>query len=209
MRATKTKRKRKVVSPDPILPPSDQREVVMVPLEMLVEPEKNVRIHTKYQIDELARSVTMFGQIRPVVIDEDRVVLAGNGLVAAMRQLGLVEAKCWQLTGLSAKQKKKLMLADNKIFSLGMDVSAVQFEFIRDINDLDIPGFDEGILSTLLANVAGINEQISSYGRMDDNSIASRKESEPTHEGIITPPDAALTGKTLRCPHCGESFWTP
>ena len=54
--------------------------VVKMKLADLVKPEKNVRIHTEQQIKEFRRSVEMFGQIRPIVVDEKNIILAGNGL---------------------------------------------------------------------------------------------------------------------------------
>lgn len=49
-------------------------------LSELRRPERNVRMHTDKQLKEFRRSVEMFGQIRPIVVDEDGVILAGNGL---------------------------------------------------------------------------------------------------------------------------------
>lgn len=42
-------------------------------LSDLVKPEKNVRIHTEQQLKEFRRSIEMFGQIRPIVIDENNI----------------------------------------------------------------------------------------------------------------------------------------
>ena len=66
-------------------------EVIKVALDSLELLEKNPRKHSQLQIQELKRSVEMFGQIRPLIIDENNVVLAGNGLLTAMRELGKAE----------------------------------------------------------------------------------------------------------------------
>lgn len=63
-------------------------EITTVSLEELVKPEKNVRIHTKRQLKEFERSIKMFGQIRPVVIDENNVILAGSGLYDTLVMMG-------------------------------------------------------------------------------------------------------------------------
>ena len=47
-------------------------------LSELVRPERNIRIHTEKQLEEFERSVRMFGQIRPIVVDEKNTILAGN-----------------------------------------------------------------------------------------------------------------------------------
>ena len=45
-------------------------------LSELRRPERNVRMHTDKQLKEFRRSIEMFGQIRPIVVDEDGVILA-------------------------------------------------------------------------------------------------------------------------------------
>ena len=125
-------------------------KIVRKKLADLKSPDRNLRIHDENQITELCRSVTMFGQIRPIIIDENNVMLAGNGLHAAMTRLGLAEAECHIAKGLSENKKKKLMIADNRIFDLGADDMAALDAFILELkDDLDIPGFDEDILKSI------------------------------------------------------------
>lgn len=57
-------------------------------LSELKRPERNVRMHTDKQLTEFRRSVEMFGQIRPIVIDENNVMLAGNGLYETLLSMG-------------------------------------------------------------------------------------------------------------------------
>ena len=63
-------------------------KITKVNIDTLKSPEKNVRKHNEKQIKELARSIEKFGQIRPVVIDENNVVYCGNGLVEAAKYAG-------------------------------------------------------------------------------------------------------------------------
>lgn len=49
-------------------------KITKVNVDTLKSPEKNVRKHNEKQIRELARSIEKFGQIRPVVIDENFVM---------------------------------------------------------------------------------------------------------------------------------------
>ena len=51
-----------------------------VPMSELTLSEKNVRMHTQTQLKEFVRSIEMFGQYRPIVVDETGTILAGNGL---------------------------------------------------------------------------------------------------------------------------------
>ena len=119
-------------------------EVTKMKLKDLIKPEKNVRIHTEQQMKEFQRSVKMFGQIRPIVVDEKNVILAGNGLYDALIAIGKETADVYQYNNLTENQKKKLMIADNKIFSLGFENLETFNSFLEELQgDLDIPGFDE------------------------------------------------------------------
>ena len=62
--------------------------VVKMPLSTLKRPERNVRMHTEKQLKEFERSVSMFGQIRPIVVDDERTILAGNGLYETLLRMG-------------------------------------------------------------------------------------------------------------------------
>ena len=123
-------------------------------LSELRKPEKNVRIHTEQQLREFERSVKMFGQIRPIVIDENNVILAGNGLYDTLIRLEYEEAEVCQYFDLTENQKKKLMIADNKIFSLGIENLDTLNSFLEDLHDdLDIPGYDSEILKQMVSEV--------------------------------------------------------
>ena len=95
----------------------------------------------------------MFGQIRPIVVDEAGTILAGNGLYEALTAMGRTEADCYVVSGLSEPQKKKLMLADNRIFSLGVDDLQGFDDIIAELDDFDVPGYDAELLKTLTADL--------------------------------------------------------
>lgn len=80
---------------------------IYMKLTDLVRPEKNIRIHTEQQLREFERSVKMFGQIRPIVVDENNVILAGNGLYETLLRLDYEEALVYQYTDLTGKSEKE------------------------------------------------------------------------------------------------------
>lgn len=205
-------------------------------LSELHKPEKNVRIHTEQQLREFERSVKMFGQIRPIVIDENNVILAGNGLYDTLLRLEYEEAEVYQYYDLTENQKKKLMIADNKIFSLGIENFDTLNSFLEDLHDdLDIPGYDSEILKQMVSEADDITEKLSSYGTLDDEEIKAIKEK---NEKALIPergnenPDTGVTytasevptqstmnaangedgeaadvKKFVICPKCGEKIW--
>ena len=141
-------------------------------LSELKRPKHNVRIHGDQQIKEYIRSVEMFGQIRPLVVDEDGVVLAGNGLWTALEQMGRTTAKCYVVKGLSEAGKKKLMLVDNKIFDLGVNSQQAFDDILKELDgDIDIPGYDPELLSTLSASLAVATEKINDYGKFSNEAV--------------------------------------
>ena len=166
-------------------------EIITMKLVDLVKPEKNVRIHTEQQLKEFQRSVKMFGQIRPIVVDENNVILAGNGLYETLIAMGKETADVYKYDNLTENQKKKLMIADNKIFSLGIENLDTLNSFLEDLQgDLDIPGFDEDILKQMVSEAEDVTEKLSEYGTLDDEEIQSIKESGERKEQQIQKAEA-------------------
>ena len=207
-------------------------EIITMKLVDLVKPEKNVRIHTEQQLKEFQRSVKMFGQIRPIVVDENNVILAGNGLYETLIAMGKETADVYKYDNLTENQKKKLMIADNKIFSLGIENLDTLNSFLEDLQgDLDIPGFDEDILKQMVSEAEDVTEKLSEYGTLDDEEIQSIKESgerkeqqiqkaeaeqaAPAPQPIAQPQqempedseDTTDVKKFVICPKCGEKIW--
>lgn len=158
-------------------------KVIKKRLDDLKHPEKNVRIHSEQQIRELKRSLEKFGQTRALVVDENNVILIGNGLYEAMASLGYQEASVYVKTELSENDKKKLMIADNKTYALGIDNLDTLNEFLEELQgDLDIPGYDEKILQQMVADADEVTEKISEYGTLDESEIQKIKEANEKRE---------------------------
>ena len=158
-------------------------KVIKKRLDDLKHPEKNVRIHSEQQIRELKRSLEKFGQTRALVVDENNVILIGNGLYEAMVSLGYQEASVYVKTELSENDKKKLMIADNKTYALGIDNLDTLNEFLEELQgDLDIPGYDEEILQQMVADADEVTEKISEYVTLDESEIQKIKEANEKRE---------------------------
>ena len=161
----------------------------------------------------------MFGQVRPLVIDENNVVLCGNGLLQALQAMEVETADCYIVKNLSENDKKKLMLADNKIFELGVNATDTFDAFIRELDgDIDIPGYDEEMLKILTANAKEADAVLNDYGKFSEPSI-NRMEQAPSPESFNDSSvnnesnngenSAGTQGsqKFLICPKCGEKIW--
>lgn len=208
-------------------------KTITMRLEELKAPAKNTRKHPQKQIAEMKRSLDMFGQFRPIVVDETNTILAGNGMVQAMRESGMTEASVLKYENLTEAQKKKLMLADNQIASLGVDDYGAIEEVIRELKDeLDIPGYDDDTLQMIVQESEYAVKQALSYGTYESEETQRLKDVEQereekgfepvaqpaTYQNPVNPPDprevevgtyetAVDLRKFVVCPHCGEKIY--
>lgn len=204
-------------------------KITKIKLADLIPAEKNVRMHPPEQIKEYKRSLEKFGQTKPIVIDEDNNILIGNGLYTAMQELGWTEAACFRKTGLSKNEKKKLMMADNRIFDLGTDDLSVFDEFVAELNgDFDIPGYSDELLQSLVMDTNETAAVISEYGVVDgeaaesirraaereenQSSTAETPQSTSAPQSAVNPTEDSCREDTsdtnfVICPKCGEKIW--
>ena len=202
-------------------------KIETVSLSELKPLERNVRKHGEKQIEELAKSVTQFGVTRAMVIDESNNILIGNGLYFALQKLGRDKAECYRKKGLSEAQKKKLILSDNKVYSLGADDYTEIENYIKDIvadDDYNIPGFDEDVLRQLTATVEELEESVGEYGTITDEAITnpeppsivqtsstapapSESESVTAESFSEVQAPAEDTRRKIICPSCGEVIY--
>ena len=199
--------------------------VVRKPLSALRRPARNVRMHTDKQLKEFRRSVEMFGQIRPIVVDEAGVILAGNGLYETLLQMGASEADCYVVSGLTEAQKKKLMLADNRVFNLGVDDLSALDAFVQELkDDLDIPGYEEDLLRAMVMEAEEAAAALGEYGTIDEDRAEAirdararteaREEAAARNAEEYVPPAAGTqpqeeepARRFILCPKCGERIW--
>lgn len=92
-------------------------KVTRVPITQLIPDPVNARKHNERNIDAIKGSLSLFGQQRPLVVDKKNVVVAGNGTLAAAKQLGWTEIDVF-ITDLTGSQARAFALADNKTAEL-------------------------------------------------------------------------------------------
>ena len=107
---------------------------------------RNARTHSKKQIRQIADSITTFGFLVPILIDQGGVVIAGHGRYAAAILLGLQEVPVIRVEGLSGAKRRALSLADNKIAqNAGWDRSLLASELPELADILVVEGLDISI----------------------------------------------------------------
>ena len=131
----------------------------------------NPRRHPEKQVAELRSSLEMFGQYRPLVLDPDGVVLAGNGMLLAMQALGWEEAQAVVYEDLTDSERAKLILADNRLAEMGTtDYDAVD-RLLRELDDFEVPGYDADVIRDLLATTEDALAEAEEYGVLPPSEI--------------------------------------
>ena len=187
-----------------------------VAISKLTTPEKNTRIHPEKQIAEIRRSLKKWGQYKNIVIDENNLVLAGNGLVEAMLAEGMKKVYAYIIYDLPDNEKKKLMMADNKTAGLGIDnLNNIEAIIAELDGDFDIPGFDDDVLKSINAASEEISAALDDYGKATEDNISDieARSGANEHPGEDPDPESeteseAVSGKTQHtCPECGALIW--
>lgn len=128
------------------------------PSEVSPNP-RNTREHPEEQLDEIAASIAFCGWMRPVIVDEDNMILAGHGARAAAIRHGMKEIPTLVIPGLTESQKRVYLIADNKIAERAQwNDELLAFE-LRDMESIpeisfDLLGFRDDELRTLFGKIA-------------------------------------------------------
>jgi hypothetical protein len=108
----------------------------------------NPRVIKDYKFRKLVQSIKEFPemlQMRPIVVDEEMVVLGGNMRLRACLDAGMTEVPIIKATELTEAQKKEFIIKDNSSFGeWDWDVLANEWD-ITSLKDwgLDIPKWED------------------------------------------------------------------
>jgi site-specific DNA-methyltransferase (adenine-specific) len=87
--------------------------VEVVPIDSISEDPANVRTHPDPNLEAIKGSLRRFGQQKPIVVDKDGVVRAGNGTLKAARALGWPEIQIVR-SALAGVDLTAYAIADNR-----------------------------------------------------------------------------------------------
>ena len=160
-------------------------KIEALPVDQLKPNPRNARTHSKKQIRQIARSIERFQFLNPILIDENNVVLAGHGRLAAARLLGLKTVPTIKLSHLSDAEKRSYVIADNKIaLAAGWDRSMLEVELgelayvLPEIDpglDITITGFSVGEVDSILVDhEAEHRDPADTLGPMDHPIVSMR-----------------------------------
>jgi ParB-like chromosome segregation protein Spo0J len=155
-----------------------------IALNTLEPNDRNPRKITDEALQKLCESIErdpQFMELRPIVVDENNVILGGNQRYRACRKLGkeTVPASWVKVaTGLTEEQRKRFIIVDNGPEGMSGDWDAELLKIDWDVPELADVGLD---LQTLLGDLA-LN--------------AVPESNKPIDEGAMSETDN-------ECPKCG------
>lgn len=124
-------------------------EIIKIKIDDLKPYEKNAKIHTREQIEQIKKSIEQFGMNDPIAVwGEENLIVEGHGRLEALKELGYNEIDCIRLDHLTDEERKAYTLAHNKLtMNTDFDYSILDLELddIKTINMEDF-GFELGIL---------------------------------------------------------------
>ncbi len=102
-----------------------------------------LRKRQQRQIEHLTESLRKFGCVVPILVDGNSEVIAGEAVLEAAKQLGLVEVPVSKIEYLSAPEIRALRIALNKLATLSSwdeNVLKTELEFLSSV-DFELPSF--------------------------------------------------------------------
>ena len=114
------------------------KEFLRMKLADLVPYENNPR-HNEEAVDATIASMQQCGNIDPIEVDENNVILSGHTRRLALMKMGYEESDVVRVSGLTDLQKKKYRILANKTNEFaGWDFGKLEEE----LDGLDFEGFD-------------------------------------------------------------------
>ena len=157
-----------------------QKEFVKLSVNDIHPYPNNPRINDE-AVAYVVESMNQTGNLDPIEVDENNVILSGHTRLLALEQLGITETECVRYTGLTEEQKKKYRLLANKTG----EVATWDEELLNmELGDLDFGDFDFGF----------------SDDSEDEGTIFKQQQEIDIENG------GGGTDNEVECPNCGFRF---
>ena len=117
-------------------------EIVYLDPHELTPYEKNPRINDS-AVEPLIKSIQEYGFKVPIIVDKNKIIIAGHTRVKAALQMGLKTVPCIIADDLTDEQVQAFRIADNKVSDFSMWDNRLLLEELKALNDSDLfTGFD-------------------------------------------------------------------
>jgi ParB family transcriptional regulator, chromosome partitioning protein len=181
-------------------------KIIYRSISELMPSANNARTHSDEQVKQIANSIALFGFNNPVLLDEDKNIIAGHGRILAAQILKLKKAPTITLKHLTPELKKAYLIADNKLAAnSSWDIEQLGTE-VRELTenrfDVSVLGFDKNELDNLLT------EDLTSLITSPETIFIN--DEEPEKDPKEKKPRAISKSKLVHtCPKCKHEFSSP
>lgn len=156
--------------------------IEMVAIGSLRRNPRNARTHSKKQIEKIVSSIRRLGFLNPILVDDDNLILAGHGRLAAALLLGLKHIPVIRFFHLTTAQKRAYLIADNKIAEqAGWDREMLAIELGELVDllpaeglDVTLTGFETAEIDPLLGDMIARPEPDDILPALPSNPTARR-----------------------------------
>lgn len=156
--------------------------------------KNNARMHNPSQIDQIAAAIEEFGFTNPILIDDKNNLIAGHGRIEAAKILEMQQVPAIIVTGLSAKKRRALIIADNKLALnaswdtelLEIELKALKDDFgsLMGFSDKELAQFlydpnsekpfDDSTNPLIIIECENEKQQMALFGELDDRGLNVR-----------------------------------
>lgn len=160
------------------------KDLPTVRIDALIPYANNAKIHGPDQIEQLRRSLRQFGFVSPVLIDEDRNLIAGHGRVEAARAEGMTEVPYVTVSDLTEAQRRAYIIADNRLTEAGVwDAGRLKLE----MQELQALKFDTALTGFAMDEIISLadDEPESEMEAREDEYDGSVPEETTVREGDV------------------------
>src|SRR5450432_2289714 len=161
-------------------------KIIQWAIDRLIPYARNARKIPQEAIDKVAASIKEFGWRQPIVVDSERVVVAGHVRLLAAKQLGLEKVPVHVATDLTPGQIKAFRLMDNRSHQeSGWDMELLGPELLDLQNlgygNLELTGFDEQEIADFIAGATSPGQE----GLTPDDDAPGLREAPVTQPGEL------------------------
>lgn len=151
----------------------------------LTPDPNNARSRGPRAVLAIAESMDAFGQQKPIVVDAQGTILAGNGRYAAAQHLGWQSMDCVVLESDDPDEAKAYAIADNRTAEMsGWDASAVTAAYdAASERHREAMGFTADAIEQLRGLAA---DTLDEFEDLDDQGPAAEQAAEPMRSIVLT-----------------------
>lgn len=160
--------------------------VEQVETTLLKPYEKNAKIHSDKQLQQIANSMLQFGFVNPILADENYRILAGHGRWFAAKLIEMKTIPVIRLSHLKETEKKAYRLADNRLAEKGIwdqdllklefsDLEKLELDFTLDITGFDFADIDVILNPSLTEKETEIDEKANAVPFISEGEIVSKE----------------------------------